>query len=103
MNSAIQALLGLNMFVEEMKMYADCGQGLLQAFSQLCLACTNGEMVTANQGMIEMKRQFELMDKQFEGSKMQDSSEFLCKALEKMSEIEKQRLSSIPKFTLTMG
>jgi ubiquitin carboxyl-terminal hydrolase 26/29/37 len=103
MNSAIQALLGLNMFVEKMKMYADDGQGLLQAFSQLCLACTKGEMVIANQGMIEMKRQFELMDKQFEGSKMQDSSEFLCKALEKMSEIEKQRLSSIPKLTLTMG
>ena len=103
MNSAIQALLGLNMFVDEMKIYADGGHGLLQAFSQLCLACTKGEMAAANQGMMEMKRQFELVDKQFEGNKMQDSSEFLCRALEKMSEIEKLRLSSIPKHTLTMG
>ena len=66
--------------------FAESREGLVRSFWKLCLACTKGDELQANLEMKEIKRVMELLDKQFEGSQMQDASEFLGRFIDELSE-----------------
>ena len=62
--------------------FAVCGDGLLEAFSKLCIAYAKRNSDLADKEIKNVKFIMGTLDNQFVGNEMQDASEFLGRFLD---------------------
>jgi len=96
-NSTMQCILGLDIVVTEVVNSKELlsnpvnDDGLLQAFSKLCIAYGERDRDWADKEIKKVKSIMETLDNMFVGNKMQDASEFLGRFLDEIKEDVKKR------------